>query len=235
MLFDDELNVNTQFMDLLQGLSALQAELGVDFRFRGLLKSELVTAPMAAAMYQAGFRQVLIGFESGDPRMLANMNKHATREQNTRCVEILHQAGLQVKALMSLGHAGESAESIAATRDWLLQVQPDDFDVTIITVYPGTPYWDEAIETSPGVYTYTAKNGDRLHGQHVDHLTDVNFYKGVPHAYQSFVQTDALTSAELVTLRDELEDSVRTQLSIPYPTAAPAVQFEKSMGATFGR
>jgi anaerobic magnesium-protoporphyrin IX monomethyl ester cyclase len=230
MFFDDELNVNPAFPELLGMMCDLQDELGVEFRLRGLLKSELLTPEMAAGMYRAGFRQILIGFESGHPRILENMQKRATREDNTRAVETLHAHGLKVKALMSLGHAGESAETIDATKQWLLDVQPDDFDATIITVYPGTPYWDETVQTAPGLYTYTAKNGDRLHGRHVDHLADVNFYKGVPHAYQSFVHTDALSAAELVTLRDDLEDDVRQKLGVPYPTAAAAMQYEHSMG-----
>lgn len=232
MFLDDELNVNPEFMGLLDRMIALQAELGTTFRLRGLVKSELVTEAMATAMYRAGFRQLLIGFESGDERMLLNMNKHATRADNTRCVQRLKAAGIRVKALMSIGHAGESLDSIDATREWLLEVQPDDFDVTIITVYPGTPYYDDAIEAQPGVWTYTApKTGDRLHAYRVDQLTDANFYKGIPGAYQSFVYTDTLTAGELVTARDRLEQDVREQLGIPWPIAAAELQYEHSMGA----
>jgi anaerobic magnesium-protoporphyrin IX monomethyl ester cyclase len=230
MFFDDELNVNTQFMELLTELCRLQDELGVDMRFRGLLKSELVTQAMAHAMYRAGFRQVLIGFESGHERILANMQKRATRAENTQCVQRLRAAGLHVKALMSVGHAGESLETIHATKQWLLEVQPDDFDVTVITVYPGTPYWDQAVEARPNVWTYTAKNGDRLHADPLDALVDTPYYKGAPGAYQAFVWTDALTKAELVAARDAVEADVRSALKIPYPKAAAAVNYEHSMG-----
>lgn len=230
MFFDDELNVNPAFLEALDLMRALQADLGVSFRMRGLVKAELLTEEMAAAMFRAGFRQILIGFESGSPRMLENMQKRATREDNTRAVETLRRHGIAVKALMSIGHAGESLETVAETKRWLLEVTPDDFDATIITVYPGTPYWDQTIETAPGVYTYTAKNGDRLHGHHVDHLADVNFYKGLPHNYQSFVCTDHLSTGELVALRDDLEDDLRARLKIPYPTAAAALDYEHSMG-----
>lgn len=235
MFLDDELNVNKEFMNLLDALIDLQRTLHVDFRLRGLLKSELVTEPMAARMFTAGFRDVLIGFESGDDRILTNMNKRATRAQNTRCVEILQAAGIRVKALMSLGHPGESPASVVATRDWLLEVRPDDFDVTIITVYPGTPYYDDSV-LADGVladgrhYTYTAANGDRLYQQPVDHLRDVNFYKGIPGSYQSFVWTDALSRADLVTCRDQVEQDVRAALALPYPTAPAACQYEHSMG-----
>jgi hypothetical protein len=98
-------------------------------------------------------------------------------------------------------------------------------------VYPGTPYYDDATETRPNLYTYTdPKNGDRLHAHAVDHLSDQNFYKGVPGSYQSFVYTDNLTAGELCELRDDVEADVRRQLAIPYPTAAAEVNFEHSMG-----
>jgi anaerobic magnesium-protoporphyrin IX monomethyl ester cyclase len=231
MFFDDELNVNPSYMDLLRSIVQLQAELGVEFRLRGFLKAELITEEMAAAMFAAGFRQVLIGFESGHPRILQNIQKKATREDNSRAVEMLHSAGIRVKAAMSIGHPGESPETVEATRAWLLETQPDEFDVTIITVYPGTPYFDDATEEQPDAWTYRdPKNGDALHAVDVNHLSDTNFYKGVPGSYRSFVYTDHLSAEELCALRDDLEADVRNQLQIPYPTAAAEINFEHSMG-----
>lgn len=230
MFFDDELNVNRLFLELLDGIRRLQDALGVEFRLRGFLKAELITAPMAQAMYQAGFRQVLVGFESGSPRILANIHKQATRDDNTRAVERLHAHGIAVKAAMSIGHPGESDETIEATRQWLLAVQPDEFDVTIITVYPGTPYFDDA-QPSGDVWTYTdPRSGDRLHAYPVDHLADAPFYKGVPGEYRSFVYTDALSADELCVRRDALDAELRGVLGIPFPTAPAAVQYEHSMG-----
>lgn len=229
MFLDDELNVNRGFMDLLSGIVALQDKLGESFRLRGLLKSELLTAGQANLMRRAGFRQVLVGFESGSPRMLLNMEKRATLDDNTRCVDLLQGAGIKVKALMSLGHAGETVETVYDTARWLLTVGPDDFDVTIITVYPGTPYYDDAKDAGTH-WTYTAKNGDRLHFRETDHLRDENFYKGVPGSYYSFVWTDEVSSDDLVRLRDWTEAEVRSGLDLPYPSAPAAVQYEHSMG-----
>lgn len=231
MFFDDELNVNKLFLGLLADMQTLQSDLGVEFRLRGFLKAELVTEPMAAAMYAAGFRQVLVGFESGHPRILENIKKVATRDDNTRAIGILQGAGLAVKAAMSVGHPGESLETIEETRRWLVAVAPAEFDVTIITVFPGTPYFDDAVEAQDGVWTYRdSRNGDALHSYHVDHLADVNFYKGIPGSYRSFVYTDALTADDLCALRDDLEADVRSRLGIAYPTSAAAVNYEHSMG-----
>jgi len=231
MLYDDELNVNPKIVELMNLIAKAQKDLGVEFRLRGFIKAELFTDQQAEAMYQAGFRWILIGFESGHERILTNIHKKAAQADNTRAMEIAKRHNLKVKALMSVGHPGESEETVKATRDWLLAVKPDDFDATVITTYPGTPYFDEAVETKPGVWTYTyAKTGDRLHSLEVDYREVAEYYKGIPGEYTSYVYTDYLSSDELVKLRDWLEGDVRAKLGIPYNTAAPAVRYEHSMG-----
>ena len=231
MLYDDELNVNPKIVELMNLIAKAQKDLGAEFRLRGFIKAELFTDEQAEAMYQAGFRWILVGFESGHERILTNIQKKAARADNSRCMEIAKRHGLKVKALMSVGHPGESEDTVRATRDWLLEVKPDDFDATVITTYPGTPYFDEAIETSPGVWTYTyPKSGDRLHSLEVDYREVAEYYKGVPGEYTSYVYTDFLNAKELVKLRDWLEASVRDTLGIPYNSGAPAVRYEHSMG-----
>ncbi len=231
MLYDDELNVNPKVVELMDLITKTQQQLGVEFRLRGFIKAELFTDDQAEAMYRAGFRWILVGFESGHERILTNIQKKSGKADNTRCMEIAKRHGLKVKALMSVGHPGESEESVLATHDWLLKVEPDDFDATVITTYPGTPYFDEAIETKPGIWTYTyPKTGDQLHSLDVDYREVAEYYKGIPGEYTAYVYTDSLSSEELVQLRDWLEADVRAKLGIPYNPATPAMRYEHSMG-----
>lgn len=234
MFYDDELNVNKDMLGLMRAISELQSELKTEFRLRGFVKAELFTDDQAKAMYDAGFRWLLTGFESGSPRILENIVKKATRDDNTRAVEIARRHGLKVKALMSIGHAGETLETIEETKSWLLDVKPDDFDVTIITTYPGSPYYDEARKTSddPAVWTYISpKTGDRLHSYELDYNKTADYYKGDPDGgYRSYVFTDNLTAEELVEARDALERDVRLTLGIPFNPGAPGIKYEHSMG-----
>ncbi len=235
MLYDDELNVRRDKMvDLMQLIEARQKELGCEWRLRGFIKAELFTQTQAEAMFRAGFRWILVGFESGSPTILTNINKKATREENTRCLEIAHRAGLKVKALMSIGHPGETRETVSQTTDWLLTAKPDDFDITIITCYPGTPYYDQAVPVvgQPGTWVYTqARTGDRLYQKEVDYSEQADFYKGSPDGgYQAYVYTDALSSTDLVACRDQIERVVRSELAIPYPASAATIKYEHSMG-----
>ncbi len=234
MLYDDELNVNLKMVELMEGIKALQRELGVEFRLRGFVKSQLFTDEQARSMREAGFRWILTGFESGSPRILQNINKRATREENTRALETARRHGLKVKALMSIGHPGESEETVRETRDWLMAARPDDFDLTIITTYPGTPYYDRAVPEpgTPGLWVYTfEKTGDRLFSREVDYTEVAEYYKGDPDGgYQSYVHTDYLSEERLVALRDEVEREVRSGLKIPFNPSRAAVRFEHSMG-----
>jgi radical SAM superfamily enzyme YgiQ (UPF0313 family) len=234
MFYDDELNVSKGFVKLLNSLYNLQQDLGVEFRFRGFVKAELFTEEQAEAMYRAGFRWILSGFEAANPRILQNIDKIATLEDNTRVVELAHKYGLKVKALMSVGHPGESRQSILDIRDWLIQMKVDDFDCTVITTYPGTPYYDLARphESLPGVWTYNhKKTGDRLHAYELDHTVTADYYKGDPNGgYTAYVFTDHLSSKEIVDLRDQVEADVRQALNIPFNPGSVALRFEHSMG-----
>jgi len=231
MFYDDELNVSKSFNHMLQDIIRLQKKHGVEFIFRGFVKAELLTQEDADLMYTAGFRWLLTGFESGDERILVNIQKNADIEANTRCINYAKNAGLKVKALMSIGHAGESKQTIENTKNWLLEVKPEDFDCTIITTYPGTPYFDEA-ELVDGVYVYTSpKTGDKLYQKDLDYFSCPDYYKGDPDGgYKSYVWTDYISSDDLVFCREELERSVREILSIPFNPAGGIVEFEHSMG-----
>ncbi len=234
MFYDDELNVSKSFVELMNGLSDMQSRFGVDFRLRGFVKSELFTLEQAIAMHRAGFRWLLCGFEAANERILVNIDKRAKLADNDRCVAYAKQAGLKIKALMSCGHPGESEETIMDIRDWLIRSQVDDFDCTVITTYPGTPYYDlaEPHDKLEDVWTYThPKTGDRLHAREVDYTVCADYYKGDPNGgYRSFVYTDHLSAEQLVTLRDVVERDVRKVLNIPFNPGAPAIRYEHSMG-----
>lgn len=231
MFYDDELNVNKSMIPLMKEISLLQKKHNTKFKLRGFVKAELFNKDQAEAMYDAGFRWLLTGFESGDERILTNIEKMASKEDNTSCVAVAKAHGLKVKALMSIGHAGESIESINNTKQWLLDVKPEEFDCTIITTYPGSPYFDEAKLTGD-FYTYTSrKTGDKLYQKNVNYLVDPDYYKGDPDGgYKSYVWTDHITAKNLVIERDKLEKEVREKLNINFNMSRPGIKFEHSMG-----
>lgn len=232
MMYDDELNVNLSMNELMYKIADLSDKLGTEFRLRGFLKSELFTDEQAKAMYNAGFRMILIGFESGNDRILKNIRKNATKDDNTKAMEIADKNGLKVKALMSIGHSGESVQTVRDTEDWLLKVKPYDFDVTVISPYPGSPYFDRAKKMGNDWVFIDPKNEDKLYMSEIDYATKANYYKGIPGSYISYVWTDYLSREDLCILRDETENNVRKELNISFNQARPGIQYEHSMGQT---
>ena len=229
MFYDDELNVTPRMMDLMHALVELQERLGVEFRLRGFVKSELFTKEQAEVMFRAGFRWILAGFESGSDEILTNIDKQASVRDNDRCMEIARATGLKVKALMSIGHAGESPATCQETEDWLISRRPDDFDVTIITVYPGTAYHDDALLDGDH-YTFTHPvTGAKLHSFDIDHTTVADYYKGDPvSCYTPHVFTDFLEASRIREIRNRIESNVRSCLGIAWnqPSSQPAFRYE---------
>ena len=210
MFYDDEINVNKpEFHKLLHALIDYQTSHDL-LSLRGFSRADLLTQEEATLMRAAGFKWLLVGFESGSDKMLKAMNKRVTVEQNTRAIEMARRAGMKVKALMSVGHPGESPETIEETRRWMKQVQPDDFDVTIVSIYPGTPYYEESVLRSAYIDAWVyKKDGEHLYSRDIDFMSDESNYKGKPGEYSCHVWTDHLQPVDLIRAREFLEGELR--------------------------
>ncbi len=262
MFYDDELNISPSNLEnLCTAMIEIQRELlgeideealdklglqvekvngeeRLAMRFRGFVKAELFTQEQANLMYEAGFRILLTGVESGSDKILSAMKKHTSREINSRCIEYAHNAGLKIKALMSIGHPGESLDTIEESIEWVLSnLKPgDDVDWTIITQYPGSPYYDRSeyvpVEDAWLYQLQNKKTGEilRLWSKEADYVTDVYYYKGVPGNYTAYVWTDYLSKQELVEARDYTEKITRNFLGLTQIQSVAARQFEHSMG-----
>ena len=199
MFYDDELNINNEYFEkLLRALIKYQKEHGVNFNLRGFTRSNLLTGLQAELMYQAGFRWLLVGFESGSDKMLLNMHKGCTVADNDKCFDIAVNNGLKVKALISIGHPGESRNTIQETIDWLQASPPNELDVTIVSVYPGSKYFNVAMVLGDLLKYTNGSTDDSLFIKNIDFLNESNFYKSRAGEITSYVFTDYLSDTELV-------------------------------------
>jgi len=206
MFYDDELNLNKKrFHELLISLIEYQEKNGVSFNFRGFTRSDLLTIEQSELMLKAGFKWLLVGFESGSDKILKNMKKGCTVDKNNKCFDIARESGLKIKALMSVGHPGESYETVNETIKWLEKVKPDETDTTIISVYPGSDYFNNSIKISDDILMYKNGSSDKLYIRNIDFLKNSNFYKSKVGSYVSFVHTDYLSENEIVECRNEIE------------------------------
>lgn len=197
--YDDELNVDPNLNTLLDQLKNVQSRMGREFRFRAFVKVNLCTREQMKALADAGFKVIATGSESGSDRILKNMNKKVTVEQNTKVVEWIHEFGMYAKSIMSIGHPGESDETLQETQDWLDKVKLDDVNFTIIECLPSSVYYDHAFQRPDGVWVYTApETGDKMYDVGIDWTEEVHFFNGKPDTqYKATVFTDFLSQMQL--------------------------------------
>ena len=229
MFYDDELNVSKSFVDLMNGLSDLQARLGADFRLRGFVKSELFTKEQAEAMYRAGFRWLLMRFRGG-----ARAHPRQHRQAGEACRQRL--AASRLPGGRPEGQGADVVSAIRASRIETIAEHPRLaargaarrfrlHDHHHLSRHAVLRRWRCRIRACLDVWTYThPKTGDRLHACEVDFTVCADYYKGDPNGgYRSFVFTDHMSAEELVKLRDMVERDVREALNIPFNPGAPAL------------
>ena len=207
IFYDDELNVLPELNTFLNKFKDLQFRLGVEFRFRAWLKSNLISLEQMKSLKDAGMISAVIGAESGSERILKNINKKSTIDQNTKFVEYAHQCGVHAKCIISIGHPGESDETLMKTAEWLKKVNLEDVNFTIISCLPSSFYYDYAIKQKDGIWVYTVpETNDKLYSYNVDFHSKPNILNGnLDYGYESTVFTDYLSADEIVKWHKYLE------------------------------
>jgi anaerobic magnesium-protoporphyrin IX monomethyl ester cyclase len=92
-------------------------------------------------MREAGCRLVKLGIESGSDEVLGRSGKGITAETTRGLLADVHAVGLASHAHLMLGMPGDTVESIQATLNLVLELEPATLDVGICTPLPGTELW----------------------------------------------------------------------------------------------
>jgi radical SAM superfamily enzyme YgiQ (UPF0313 family) len=103
-------------------------------------RADLMSTRMAAALKEAGCREVWIGAESGSQQVLDAMNKGVSVGEVIAARARLRAVGIRVGFFIQLGYLGEQWEDILATRDLVEVAQPDALGVSVSYPLPGTRF-----------------------------------------------------------------------------------------------
>jgi radical SAM superfamily enzyme YgiQ (UPF0313 family) len=93
-------------------------------------------------MKEAGFRLMIVGYESGDAQVLKNIKKGANLDMARRFTKNAHALGLTVHGDFIVGLPGETRESIRRTIDFAKELNTETIQVSIAHPYPGTEFYD---------------------------------------------------------------------------------------------
>lgn len=94
-------------------------------------------------MRKSGCLNLHVGFESGDPKVLENIDKGSTVEQARDFARDAHAAGLQIHGDFAMGHMGETKESMQRTIDLAKTINPHTAQFQIMIPFPKTVFWQQ--------------------------------------------------------------------------------------------
>lgn len=105
---------------------------------------DLVNEELLRLMYNAGCRAVLFGIESCSNETLQKVGKKINIEQAERAVLLAKEAGMRVKEMFILGLPYETKETTRLIEKFIIKTKPDEVRFGMLSMYPGTPIWNEA-------------------------------------------------------------------------------------------
>ncbi len=94
------------------------------------------------AMKEAGCRLMIVGYESGDPRILKNIKKGATVDMARRFTGNCKKVGIKIHGDFIVGLPGETRETIRRTIQFAKELDTETIQVSVAHPYPGTEFYD---------------------------------------------------------------------------------------------
>ncbi len=204
MWYDDEININPDRLSKLCKLLAKRP-----YQHRGFVRSDLIVKyPETVNMLKyAGFVKLCAGVESGSNKMLENIGKGITSKENLEARKLIKDAGIHYESFLLLGHPGETLEDVEDTFLWLRDANPDDFDINLVTPYPGSKLYDEATPSKEFKDYAWEYNG--LFFNKPDYSKEDSYYKGLDKQSASNIRTKEISNKQYIQLRNELEAKCR--------------------------
>jgi len=137
-------------------------------------------------MKKANCRFLIVGFESADNAILKNIKKGFTVEQSREFARNVRKAGLFLHADFIIGLPGETKETIEKTRRFIMEIKPDQLQVSVCSPFPGTE-----------LYEWCKKNGYLITEDPDEYLDE--------HGHQkSIISYPWLTAEEVTKAVDEI-------------------------------
>ncbi len=98
------------------------------------------------AMAGAGCTTVIVGIESGDPAVLARIDKGISLEAAERALRLIREAGMRTQVNFMLGFPGETAAELDHTLGFMQRIAPltDGFSAMgVVVPYPNTLLYEQ--------------------------------------------------------------------------------------------
>lgn len=147
------------------------------------IRSNLVDESLAQLLKKMGFEKVSMGLESASPRTLRYLKGETISIDNhINAIKTLRKYGIEPGASFIIGSPQETKKEILQTLNFIKKSGLKDFNVNVLTPFPGTPVWE-----------YAKKRG--FVGKNMDwSILDVNFAKN---HRKAIILSEKLTRREI--------------------------------------
>jgi radical SAM superfamily enzyme YgiQ (UPF0313 family) len=117
---------------------------GIDVVWGCTARVDRFNKELLSHMWKAGCRTLLFGVESGNQKILDNVQKGTKVGQAKQAFKIARNIGMHTIASMTLGMPGENKTTVDETIGFAKRVDPDYALFSLATPYPGTKFYELA-------------------------------------------------------------------------------------------
>lgn len=135
IFLDDNATVSKHRM---QEISNLLLQKNIEIRLGCLSSINAYDKETFELMYQAGFRWVHFGIESGSQKVLDNNHKNVKIEEAKNIIKEVKQMGYRVRASFIFDLPSTTKEDMKRTIEFILETQPDEIRGHFLTLRLGT-------------------------------------------------------------------------------------------------
>ncbi len=137
---DDTLNFpQKRFMDILKMLYRNR----FPFKWNAYIRCQFLDEEVVKLMKDTGCESVFLGIESGDDRILKNMNKNSNTTKYLKGIQLLKKYGIQTFGSFIIGFPGETKESVKNTVNFIKNSGLDFYRTQLWYCEQITPIWNQ--------------------------------------------------------------------------------------------
>ncbi len=135
-----------------------------------------------------GLRLLLVGYESGNQKILHNIKKGLLVDVARRFSKDCHELGIVVHGTFILGLPGETRETIQETLTFAKEVNPHTIQVSLAAPYPGTFLYKQAKENGwfADDTDLLTEDGTQIAPLNYPHLGHTEIFNSVEDFYKKF-------------------------------------------------
>lgn len=138
-------------------------------------------------MREAGLRHVVVGYESGDERILKNIKKGVTRSQAIEFTQNCKKLGITIHGAFIMGLPGETRDTIRETIEYAKALDLSSIQVSLASPYPGTEFWNLCkAEGWISSEAYIDDTGHQMCVINYPHLSNKEIFDAVETFYNKF-------------------------------------------------